>query len=231
RRRRELPLSRGIDPHAPGPGDPARHDGSRGLRALRLARPQRRHRRGAPRLQAMTERLLQSAFEWWLADSPEVRDGFAALAGKRIVVAATDVDVALTLAPHGDGVAVRVGAGAAHDVRIAGTTRDLLTLARGGAGARVTVDGDAELAQTVRGLLRQVRPVPDERAARVSGDVPAHPLGRLLRAAAAFGRGSALALADMAGEYWQHEARLLPTRAEVQAFVDGVDELRDAVER
>lgn len=177
------------------------------------------------------QRLLQSAFEWWLADSPEVRAGFAALAGKRIVVAATDAGAALTLEPHGDGVAVRVGVDALYDVRVAGRISDLVRLARGGGGARVTVDGDAELAQSVRGLLRRVRIDPDERVARLVGDVPAHQLGRLLRAAAAFGRDSARALADMAGEYWQHETRMLPTRAEVQGFLDGVDELRDGVER
>ena len=175
--------------------------------------------------------LLQAAFEFWLADSPEVRAGFAALAGKRIVVEASDLDAAITLSPHADGVSVSAGADAVHDVRITATLSDLLRLARGAGGARLNVDGDAELAQTVRGLVRRVRIDPDERLARVVGDVPAHQLGRLVRGAALFGRDAARRLADMAAEYWQYEARALPTRAEVRAFVDDVDALRDAVER
>ena len=175
--------------------------------------------------------VLQAAFEFWLADSPEVRAGFAALAGKRIVVEASDVGAAITLEPHADGVAVRPGADALHDVRITATASDLLRLARGGAGARLNIDGDAELAQTLRALIRRVRIDPDERLARVVGDIPAHQLGRLLRGAAQFGRDSALRLAEMTTEYWRYEAQLLPSRTEVRAFIDDVDALRDAVDR
>lgn len=180
---------------------------------------------------APMQHLLEAAFEFWIADSPEVRDGFRALAGKRIVVEATDVGIALTLCPHDDGVALRPGADALGDVRIAARAADLLRLARGAGGAQLVVDGDAELAQAVQRLLRRMRIDPDERAARVIGDVPAHQLGRLLRGAAAFGRDSARALGEMAGEFAKFEARLLPTRAEVAALVDEIDALRDAVER
>jgi SAM-dependent methyltransferase len=42
RRQRQLPVPRRVDPRASGPGDAARHDGRRGLRALRLPRHDRR---------------------------------------------------------------------------------------------------------------------------------------------------------------------------------------------
>ena len=49
-RRRQLPLSRRIDPHASRPGNLVRHDARRGPRGLPLPQSLGRHRRGAPRL-------------------------------------------------------------------------------------------------------------------------------------------------------------------------------------
>src|SRR5690606_29254870 len=116
---------------------------------------------------------------------------------------ATDLDLELCLRPHADGVAVTLEHVEAPDVRVAATGAELLRMTRGSRAAppNLTITGDAELAQSVRTLFRRVRFDPTERLAAVIGDVPAHQLGRAFRGVAAFGRETAGALADMAGEY------------------------------
>lgn len=181
------------------------------------------------------QRMLQSAFDLWLADSPEARTECAALAGRSIAVELTDLRADLTLRPNAHGIAVTFEHAAAPDARIRATSSDLLRIvaARGAHGTpgRLHIEGDAEVAQRFRGMLRLVRFDPEERLAQLVGDVPAHQLGRLFRGVAAFGLETARTLGDMAGEYLHYENRALPTRAEVRGFVAAVDTLREDVDR
>jgi ubiquinone biosynthesis accessory factor UbiJ len=179
------------------------------------------------------QRLLQAAFDFWIKDTPEVRADCAALSGRCIAVELTDLDTELCLRPNESGMAVSLATSDDPDVRIAATSGDLLRMIRGSQTPppRLVVSGDAELAQSVRALFRRVRFDPDERLASLIGDVPAHQLGRAFRAVSSFGRESFDSVTRMAGEYLQYEARALPTRTEVERFVDAVDEVRDGVER
>lgn len=181
------------------------------------------------------QRLLQAGFDAFLADSPEARAECAALAGRHVVVELTDLRTGLTLSPHAGGLAVSLEQRPEPDARIRATSSELLRLvsARGtrGAPGRLHIEGDAEVAQRFRGMLRLAHFEPEERLAQVIGDVPAHQLGRLFRGVAAFGLETARTVGDMAGEYLHFESRELPTRHEVERFVGAVDALRDDVER
>lgn len=180
------------------------------------------------------ERLLQSAFDLWLADSPEARRACAALDGRCIAVELSDIRVSLSLLPGPDGLRVTL-AECTPDARIRATGPDLLRMLRAGgaksAPGRLHIDGDAEVAQRFRDLFGLVRFEPEERLSRLIGDVPAHELGRLWRGIAAFGRDTLRAVGDMAGEYLHYEARTLPTRHEIEGFNRAVDTLRDDVAR
>ncbi len=95
----------------------------------------------------------------------------------------------------------------------------------------VRIEGDAEVAQAFRDLLKAAQPDFEEELSRVIGDVGAHQVGRLTRGAFAFGKRVADTFAQNVSEYLQEESRDVVTRVEADEFVEAVDKLRDDVER
>jgi ubiquinone biosynthesis protein UbiJ len=124
----------------------------------------------------------------------------------------------------------------AADATLAGTPLSLLALAgpqaenslRGGA---VHIEGDAEVAQKFRDLLRHARPDVEEELSRVIGDVAAHQVANFARGFLDWGRRASTAFAGNVAEYLQEEGRDLPARVEVEEFLEGVDELRESTDR
>jgi ubiquinone biosynthesis accessory factor UbiJ len=137
-------------------------------------------------------------------------------------------DGRLSLSPRNEG--------AAADAALSGTPIALLALAGPRAegalrGGGVRIEGDAEIAQTFRDLLRHAQPDVEEELARVIGDVAARNLANLARGFLEFGRKAGRSLAGNVSEYLQEEGRDLPTPTEAEEFLAGVDRLRDDVER
>jgi ubiquinone biosynthesis protein UbiJ len=103
------------------------------------------------------------------------------------------------------------------DATLSGSPLSLLRLAgpapeaalRGGS---VHIEGDAEVAQTFSELLKAAQPDLEEELSRVVGDVAAHQIGNV-------------------AEYLQEEGRDVPNRTEAEEFLQGVDKVRDDVER
>lgn len=179
--------------------------------------------------------LLKSAIAFWMADAPEARRRCGALAGKCVVVELSDLGVVFALRPGEDGIEVQLRDDPDAHARIRAPSLDLLRLSRGvGSGdaiGRVHIEGDAELAQAMRDLLRDVPFDAEERLARIIGDVPAHELGRVARGVDALARDTLRRMEQMLGEFLKHESRDLPRPDEVSRFVAAVDALRDDVAR
>nr|WP_298725407.1 SCP2 sterol-binding domain-containing protein [uncultured Steroidobacter sp.] len=95
----------------------------------------------------------------------------------------------------------------------------------------VHIHGDAEIAQTFSELLKQARPDLEEELSRVIGDVAAHQVGSVARSAFSFARRAADTFAQNVSEYLQEEGRDAPSRTEADEFINGVDRLRDDVDR
>jgi ubiquinone biosynthesis protein UbiJ len=95
----------------------------------------------------------------------------------------------------------------------------------------VRIDGDAELAQRFRELALLLRPDLEEELSLVLGDVPAHQLGRFARAAFGWTRKAAATTVRNLAEYLGHERRDLVPRSEAEQFLQGVDTLREDVDR
>jgi ubiquinone biosynthesis protein UbiJ len=95
----------------------------------------------------------------------------------------------------------------------------------------VRIEGDAEVAQAFRDLLKAAQPDVEEELSRLIGDVGAHQLGNLARGALQFGQRVADTFARNVSEYLQEESRDLMTRVEVDEFIEAVDQLRDGVDR
>jgi ubiquinone biosynthesis protein UbiJ len=95
----------------------------------------------------------------------------------------------------------------------------------------VQIRGDVELAQKFRELAMLLRPDPEEEVSRVIGDVPAHQLGRLARAAFGWTRNATSTTVRNVAEYLAHERQHLVPRAEGDQLLKGVDTLRENVDR
>jgi ubiquinone biosynthesis protein UbiJ len=149
-----------------------------------------------------------------------------------------DVDGLLrvrALAGHGR-LALLAGDDSPADAVISGGGAALLLMMSGTAtplaqGSSVTVRGDAEVAGMYRELLALARPDPEEEAARFLGDLPARRLGNLARQAHRWLKHTRHSIGANVAEYLTEESRDLVNRTELDEFLRGVDDLRDAVDR
>jgi len=152
--------------------------------------------------------------------------------------------LALTLGPAGRGLEPGQRADPAHpadpadvpaDAVIAGSPSALLGLMAGAATAansrRAQVRGDAQIAAAYRDLLRVARPDFEEELARLVGDLPAQRVSRLARGALAWGGRAGRRFGENIAEYLQEESRDLVNKTELEEFLRGVDELREASDR
>ena len=122
------------------------------------------------------------------------------------------------------------------DARLAGTPFSLLSLVGPDAPERVRsagirIEGDAEVAQRFQGLLRLAQPDFEEELARVIGDVAAHQVANLARGFLDWGRKAAGSFSQNVAEYLQEEGRDVPSRVELEEFLEAVDHLRNDVDR
>ena len=122
------------------------------------------------------------------------------------------------------------------DARLSGTPLALLALAGPQAeehlrGGGVRIEGDAEVAQRFRELLRHARPDFEEELSRSIGDVAAHQVANAARGFLEWGRRASDSLATSVAEFLQEEGRDVPTRLEVEEYLRAVDTLRNDVDR
>ncbi len=144
--------------------------------------------------------------------------------------------IRLRAACVGGRLALAAGDDAEADAVIAGSPAALVRLLGADADrplgkASLQVRGDAEVAAAYRELLHLARPDPEEEMARVIGDLPARRLGNFGRRAFSFLRRAGRTFGENIAEYLQEESRDLPSKPEVEEFLGGVDELREAADR
>jgi ubiquinone biosynthesis protein UbiJ len=150
--------------------------------------------------------------------------------GARLLVASTGVSVKLSTATP------ETLASAPPDATITGGPFSLLALSGSAPEAvlqrgDVRIDGDAELAQKFRELALLLSPDLEEELSLVLGDVAAHQVGRFARAAFGWTRQAAETSVRNFAEYLGHERRDLVPRSEAEQFLQGVDTLREDVDR
>jgi ubiquinone biosynthesis protein UbiJ len=169
-----------------------------------------------------------------LPRSPRAQALAAELAGRSLAVTVTGADPVI-LSSTGERLRLQRSAGTAADASISAGPFSLLALASGQtrnvSASGGTVSGDAEIAQRFSELLALLKPDPEEELAQLLGDAPAHHLGRLARAAVDFGDHAARTAVRNVAEYLAHERRDLVPRAEGRQLLDGIDALRDDVDR
>ncbi|MBW8367814.1 MAG: SCP2 sterol-binding domain-containing protein, partial [Arenimonas sp.] len=96
---------------------------------------------------------------------------------------------------------------------------------------KVRINGDAELARTVQHLARSFDPDWDKPFADLLGPIIGPQVARVLREAFQAGAGFAKGFSRDAADYLTEETRDIVGKAELAAFHDDVDDLRDRAER
>ncbi len=181
-------------------------------------------------LLAGIEKLLNRS----LPRSPRAQALALALAGRSLAVRMTGGGT-LIVSSTGERIRIEPDTGAATDASVSAGPFTLLALAAGPSGngpqSGASITGDSEVAQQFSELLELLRPDPEEELAGLVGDAPAHHIGRLVRATADFAQRAARTSVANIAEYLAHERRDLVPNSEGRQLLDGVDALRDDVDR
>ena len=165
---------------------------------------------------------------------PETLARLGELHGKVIRIEFVGPAKTLYILPSEAGLRLLAAHDAAPDVTLRGEPAVFARLALGGATTRageLQISGDLELGQRFQQVLRALDIDWEEHLSRRVGDVLAHQLGRAARGARAWQAQAARTLGMDVSEYLQEESRILPTRGEVEAFLDAVDGLRAGADR
>ena len=181
--------------------------------------------------------IMETAVNRYLALDPEGAARIGELHGRVIRIEIAGFGTQLHLIPGTKGIQLYGEYAGEPDCVLHGTP---LALARMSASRRreeqlfsgeVRIEGDTQLAQAFGELVGGVEVDWEEQLSRLVGDAAAHQVGSKMRSIERWGRRTSDTLTEDVKEYLQEEARLLPGRYEVQAFLDDVDQLRDGVER
>ncbi len=137
---------------------------------------------------------------------------------------------------HGreDGLGVSAECQSAPDTTISGTPLALLAMAVPdwrAPGSGVRIEGDAGTGQAFEKLLKQLDPDWEAMFVERFGPVVGHQLWRMLTNARAGARQAARTATDQTARFLREESGLLVTPEEMDSFVQGVDELREAADR
>ena len=179
---------------------------------------------------------LESLLNRNLAASAAARALCQRLDAKVLALHVEGVPLSVYFKSHGESMSLHTEHQGTPDATLSGSPLSLLRLAgpapeaalRGGS---VHIEGDAEVAQTFSELLKAAQPDLEEELSRVVGDVAAHQIGNAARSALGFARRAQDTFMQNVAEYLQEEGRDVPNRTEAEEFLQGVDKVRDDVER
>lgn len=188
-------------------------------------------------MSAIVHATVEQALNRVLALDPYTRSRLERYHGRIIALQLRGPQIALYLVPGPGIVAVYEHIEDEADCTISGSPLTFARLA-GGADAvdslfegQLSITGDTELGHHFGRLLGQMHIDWEELLSQVSGDVIAHQLGTQVRRGLSWLRDSRQRLASDVSEYLEEELRAIPTRFELEEWLQGVDKTRDDVER
>jgi len=166
---------------------------------------------------------------------PDTRARLDVLDGRSVQVHLSGPDLALRISvekgrlrvgPPEDGGNLRVTASPASLLAMAMRRDD-----DGVAPGKVDIAGDAELARRLERLARQYAPDVEEAFAKTFGDAIGVPLAKALREGLSHARETVSHLTEDGADWLRDEGRVAVAPGEADAFLDGVDEVRERTER
>lgn len=180
---------------------------------------------------------LERAINTALSMDAQTRERVGALTGKVLRVKVTVPSLEAWVMPLESGVRLATHHEGPADCTVSGAASDFVALATATdkAGALVNgelqVSGDSALLLTVEQALHELDVDWEQRLAVLLGEAPAHQLGRAFRGTARFGRNARSAFERHLEEFIHEEARLAPSRLEVEDFLSDLRAMADRTER
>lgn len=195
-------------------------------------------------------RALEAALNRAIALDPDTRDALQPLDGRTVVLALDAAEAPLAMRLQVDGERLRVGPvdpEQTPDLAVRSTLGGMLSLgmqtllpkllgkrdddADAVPVGRMRIEGDAELARRLQRLAERFDPDWQQPFTAVFGDVIGVQIANGVAAALRQARVGGQKFAETAAEYLTEESRDVVPRAELNAFYDDVDTLRDDAER
>lgn len=185
---------------------------------------------------------IETAFNAWLKLDGETLSRFAELDGKIIRFHITGLDLNLYFLPATSGIQV-LGSypdeeqGGIVDATIHGSPIALIRLSTSdNAGeamlkSDVEIEGDMQVAEKFSTILRDVNIDWEELLSKLVGDIVAHQAGQATRNVTGWLKDTREAMQQNTAEYLSEESGLAPAEAEINEFVEQVDDIRMDVDR
>jgi len=183
---------------------------------------------------------LTLALNRLVALDPDTREAIGKLEGRRIGVHLRGPEIAFSIAARNSTLQIEPPPNATddgtNDFEVNATPGSLLAMAldRGGdarPAGKVEIAGDAELARRVQKLARDYKPDFEAAFATVFGEVAGTAIARALHDAVKWAGQGAQHFRDDGIDWLRDEARLTVPHAEMNAFLDDVDALRERTDR
>ena len=182
----------------------------------------------APLLDYAVARYLQ-------ADPLLVASSLKKMAGKAVGVSLTVPELKFFLLIKEDTIHVCADYSEQPDTWIRGNFFDLVKLGldKGDdiSATHLEIIGDVQLGQRLQQLFSEIEFDWEELLAPIIGDIPTHQFSEGVRVANNFIARCMDSLAFSGGEFLREELKITPTRQEITYFINGVEKLRDTVER
>jgi len=185
---------------------------------------------------------IETAINAWLKLDKETLPRFTKLEGKIIRLHITGLDINLYFFPSSSGIQVQGNYptkenGGEVDATIHGSPMALIRLGTSNNAGEtllksdVEIEGDMRVAEQFSEILREVDIDWEELLSKLVGDIVAHQAGQVTRSASGWFKESAEAMKLNTGEYLSEESKLTPANAEIQYYMDQVDDTRMDVDR
>ena len=190
--------------------------------------------------QSVTERILRqlsATLSKLPANDPELLAELSNLQDRCLAIKVLGLEQTIYIRIELDAVVLTQEPPANIDVQIEGAPMALLGLLfakdamQSAQSSGIKIQGDLRTARQFSETMANLEIDWEDILAQYVGDFPALQLGRAMKGFWGWRKRVHESWQAAATEYMQEEARSLPTRVEVERFLDDVDKLRDAVER
>ncbi len=181
--------------------------------------------------------LMQTAINQYLALDPEMSSRLGELEGKCIGFDLSEPDVLLYCKPHDKSVTLLAECETPPDCIIQGTALNLLKMMRSDDPAQslskgeIVIVGESRVAQDFSDILKTIEIDWEELVSKIVGDFAAHRLGNGVRQMKDWFRETLTAMQLDTSDYLREESGILPTRTEIEWFMEEVDHFRNDVDR
>lgn len=179
----------------------------------------------------------ESSLNQLLQKDPKTLKQLERLSGKVIRFELRQPTLSLTLVPNAAGIDLLLRSEITADLILSGQASDFMQMLYSDSpdeklfGKGIDVQGDTGLATQFSQILGDFSIDWEAWLADIIGDTAAHPLARCVQQQRQSFHKATQSFSANSVEYLQEELRILPPRAEIDAFMEKVDQLRDDVER